>query len=236
MILLFKIGIVEDNIQDKEKLIKLINEYLKKENITYTISTFSYADNFLNSNKVFDLVFLDIILGGDLTGIDIAKKVRGRLGNDLIIVFVTSSIQFALEGYSVDASAYIMKPVIKEDFELKMPRIINKLKNKSTNSIILNTNEETLSINVRDIFYIEVYGHYLTYYVNDKKYIVRQTLSSAEDRLSKYGLFRINKYNLVNINNINKIDGDDVYIKNIILRISRSRKQKFKKVLLDRYV
>lgn len=233
---MFKIGIVEDNIQDKEKLIKLINEYLKKENITYTISTFSYADNFLNSNKVFDLVFLDIILGGDLTGIDIAKKVRGRLGNDLIIVFVTSSIQFALEGYSVDASAYIMKPVIKEDFELKMPRIINKLKNKSTNSIILNTNEETLSINVRDIFYIEVYGHYLTYYVNDKKYIVRQTLSSAEDRLSKYGLFRINKYNLVNINNINKIDGDDVYIKNIILRISRSRKQKFKKVLLDRYV
>ncbi len=117
---------------------------------------------------MYDLVFLDIFLGGSLTGMDIAKKTRERLGSDLIIVFVTSSMSYVLDGYSVDASAYIIKPLTKEDFELKMPRIINKIKTKTFNGLILNTSEETISVNINDILYIEVYGHYLIYYVGDK--------------------------------------------------------------------
>ncbi len=233
---MIKIGIVEDNELDRERLIKLINEYFPKNNIDFTMKTFTYADSFLNDNEVYDLIFLDIFLGGSLTGMDIAKKIRERLGNDLIIVFVTSSMSYVLDGYSVDASAYIIKPLTKEDFELKMPRIINKIKSKTFNGLILNTSEETISVNINDILYIEVYGHYLTYYVGDKKYIVRQTLSSAEEKLSNYGFFRINKYNLVNIKAINKIIGDDIYIKDNILKISRSRKQEFKKVLVEKYV
>lgn len=46
----------------------------------------------------------------------------------------------------------------------------------------------------------------------------------------------INKYNLVNIKAINKVVGDDIYIKDNILKISRSRKQEFKKVLVEKYV
>ncbi len=233
---MINIGIVEDSQVDQEKLSKVIATYFNKNLIDYSLKVFNTANSFLSSNDIFDLIFFDIFLGGSLTGMDIARKARERLGNNLVIVFITSSMAYAIEGYSVDASAYIIKPITEEEFNLKMPRIIDKINSKISDFIILTTTEEKVSVNINDIDYIEVYGHYLTYRVNNKKYIVRQTLSDAENKLSKFGFFRINKFNIVNMRKISKFIGDDVYIKDAVLKVARSRKQGFKKELVKNYV
>lgn len=233
---MINIGIVEDSQVDQEKLSKVIATYFNKNLIDYSLKVFNTANSFLSSNNIFDLLFFDIFLGGSLTGMDIARKARERLGNNLVIVFITSSMAYAIEGYSVDASAYIIKPITEEEFNLKMPRIIDKINSKISDFIILTTTEEKVSVNISDIDYIEVYGHYLTYCVNNKKYTVRQTLSDAENKLSKFGFFRINKFNIINIRKISKFIGDDVYIKDVILKVARSRKQEFKKELVKNYV
>ena len=233
---MINIGIVEDSQVDQEKLSKVIATYFNKNLIDYSLKVFNTANSFLSSNDIFDLLFFDIFLGGSLTGMDIARKARERLGNNLVIVFITSSMAYAIEGYSVDASAYIIKPITEEEFNLKMPRIIDKINSKVNDFIILTTTEEKVSVNISDIDYIEVYGHYLTYCVNNKKYTVRQTLSDAENKLSKFGFFRINKFNIVNMRKISKFIGDDVYIKDVILKVARSRKQEFKKELVKNYV
>ena len=233
---MINIGIVEDSQVDQEKLSKVIATYFNKNLIDYSLKVFNTANSFLSSNDIFDLLFFDIFLGGSLTGMDIARKARERLGNNLVIVFITSSMAYAIEGYSVDASAYIIKPITEEEFNLKMPRIIDKINSKISDFIILTTTEEKVSVNISDIDYIEVYGHYLTYCVNNKKYTVRQTLSDAENKLSKFGFFRINKFNMINIRKISKFIGDDVYIKDAVLKVARSRKQEFKKELVKNYV
>ena len=233
---MINIGIVEDSQVDQEKLSKVIASYFNKNSIEYSLKVFNTANSFLSSNDIFDLLFFDIFLGGSLTGMDIARKARERLGNNLVIVFITSSMAYAIEGYSVDASAYIIKPITEEEFNLKMPRIIDKINSKISDFIILTTTEEKVSVNISDIDYIEVYGHYLTYCVNNKKYTVRQTLSDAENKLSKFGFFRINKFNMINMRKISKFIGDDVYIKDVILKVARSRKQGFKKELVKNYV
>lgn len=233
---MINIGIVEDSQVDQEKLSKVIAFYFNKNSIEYSLKVFNTANSFLSSNDIFDLLFFDIFLGGSLTGMDIARKARERLGNNLVIVFITSSMAYAIEGYSVDASAYIIKPITEEEFNLKMPRIIDKINSKISDFIILTTTEEKVSVNISDIDYIEVYGHYLTYCVNNKKYTVRQTLSDAENKLSKFGFFRINKFNIINMRKISKFIGDDVYIKDVILKVARSRKQEFKKELVKNYV
>ena len=233
---MINIGIVEDSQVDQEKLSKVIATYFNKNSIEYSFKVFNTANSFLSSNDIFDLLFFDIFLGGSLTGMDIARKARERLGNNLVIVFITSSMAYAIEGYSVDASAYIIKPITEEEFNLKMPRIIDKINSKISDFIILTTIEEKVSVNISDIDYIEVYGHYLTYNVNNKKYIVRQTLSDAENKLAKFGFFRINKFNMINMRKISKFIGDDVYIKDVVLKVARSRKQEFKKELVKNYV
>lgn len=233
---MINIGIVEDSQVDQEKLSKVIATYFNKNSIEYSLKVFNTANSFLSSNDIFDLLFFDIFLGGSLTGMDIARKARERLGDNLVIVFITSSMAYAIEGYSVDASAYIIKPITEEEFNLKMPRIIDKINSKISDFIILATTEEKVSVNISDIDYIEVYGHYLTYSVNNKKYIVRQTLSDAENKFSKFGFFRINKFNIINMRKISKFIADDVYIKDVVLKVSRSRKQEFKKELVKNYV
>ena len=233
---MINIGIIEDSQVDQEKLSKVIASYFNKNSIEYSLKVFNTANSFLSSNDIFDLLFFDIFLGGSLTGMDIARKARERLGNNLVIVFITSSMAYAIEGYSVDASAYIIKPITEEEFNLKMPRIIDKINSKISDFIILTTTDEKVSVNISDIDYIEVYGHYLTYCVNNKKYTVRQTLSDAENKLSKFGFFRINKFNIINMRKISKFIGDDVYIKDVILKVARSRKQEFKKELVKNYV
>lgn len=233
---MINIGIVEDSQVDQEKLSKVIATYFNKNLIDYSLKVFNTANSFLSSNDIFDLLFFDIFLGGSLTGMDIARKARERLGYNLVIVFITSSMAYAIEGYSVDASAYIIKPITEEEFNLKMPRIIDKINSKISDFIILTTTEEKVSVNISDIDYIEVYGHYLTYCVNNKKYTVRQTLSDAENKFSKFGFFRINKFNMINMRKISKFIGDDVYIKDVILKVARSRKQGFKKELVKNYV
>lgn len=233
---MINIGFVEDSQVDQEKLSKVIASYFNKNSIEYSLKVFNTANSFLSSNDIFDLLFFDIFLGGSLTGMDIARKARERLGKNLVIVFITSSMAYAIEAYSVDASDYIIKPITEEEFNLKMPRIIDKINSKISDFIILTTTEEKVSVNISDIDYIEVYGHYLTYCVNNKKYIVRQTLSDAENKLSKFGFFRINKFNIVNMRKISKLLGDDVYIKDAVLKVARSRKQEFKKELVKNYV
>lgn len=233
---MINIGIVEDSQIDQEKLKKVIANYFNKHYIEYSLKVFNSANSFLSSNDIFDLLFFDIFLGGSLTGMDIAHKARERLGNNLVIVFITSSMAYAIEGYSVDASAYIIKPITEEEFNLKMPRIIDKINSKVNDFIILTTTEEKVSVSIGDIDYIDVYGHYLTYHVNNKTYTVRQTLSDAENKLSNFGFFRINKFYIVNMRKISKLLGDDVYIKDAVLKVARSRKQEFKKELVKNYV
>ena len=233
---MINIGIIEDSQVDQEKLSKVIATYFNKNSIEYSLKIFNTTNSFLSSNDIFDLLFFDIFLGGSLTGMDIARKARERLGDNLVIIFITSSMAYAIEGYSVDASAYIIKPITEEEFNLKMPRIIDKINSKISDFIILTTTEEKVSVNISDIDYIEVYGHYLTYYANNKKYIVRQTLSDAENKLNTFGFFRINKFNIINMRKISKLIADDVYIKDVVLKVSRSRKQEFKKELVKNYV
>lgn len=104
---MINIGIVEDSQIDQEKLTKVIANHFNKHYIEYSLKVFNSANSFLSSNDIFDLLFFDIFLGGSLTGMDIAHKARERLGNNLVIVFITSSMAYAIEGYSVDAIIWL---------------------------------------------------------------------------------------------------------------------------------
>ncbi len=230
---MIRIGIVEDDSLDQASLEKMASEFFCKHLIESEISIFSSDEEFLSSDKSFDLLFFDIMLGGEKTGMDLAKKVR-QLGNDEVtIVFVTSLMNYATEGYSVDATAYILKPLSEDEFNMKMEWVLKKLKSKKSSKIVLNVEGTLINVDVNDIAYIEVFGHYLTYHVGNKEYKVRQTLSSAESSLSDFGFFQISKYCLVNINKIDRNDGDSIYIGETSLSISRSKKAAFKKKIMS---
>lgn len=227
---MIKIGIVEDDVFDQTSLKEMTEEFFASHFIENQISVFSSVEEYLNFQGNFDLLYLDIMLGNK-TGMDLAKKIRANK-DDVTIVFVTSLMSYATEGYSVDASAYILKPLSKDEFKLKMEWVLKKLNSKLSSKIVINAEDGVVALGINKINYIEVFGHYLTYHLDNKEYKVRQTLANAEQSLANYGFFRISKYCLVNVNKIDKFEDNSLYIGSTELSISRSKKQALKKKIL----
>lgn len=70
---------------------------------------------------------MDIELGTNhLNGMEVSKKLR-EIDNDVLLIFVTNMAQFAIEGYSVDALDFVVKPILYEPFKMKMEKTFKVL-------------------------------------------------------------------------------------------------------------
>ena len=222
------IAIIEDNPNDKDILQKCISDLFSAKKISYEkIDYFSDVPSF-DLTKKYDLIFIDIILN-DQNGFELSKKIRTRYSEEeTFIVFTTTLNQYAIEGYSVGASGYILKPYTYEEFAFKMTPLISKLIERQKMVVTIYTREkEFIKISTDDILYIESKNHYLTYHTKLGNYETRKTLSQCEEELKSTGLSKISKWCLVSLKNITKIDGNSVYINTEELPISRSMKKEF---------
>ena len=151
---MIKVAIIEDNDQDAESLINEITRYSKENKIDINYQRFSNPILFLDKYEPnFDVVFFDIMMPL-MNGIEASKKLR-KLDEEIIIIFLTSLAQFAIEGYSVQALDYIIKPLNYYDFAMKFSRILPRIKKKEVESLIIKTKQGNQVININDIIYID---------------------------------------------------------------------------------
>ncbi len=224
---MIKVAIIEDNDQDAESLINEITRYSKENKIDINYQRFSNPILFLDKYEPnFDVVFFDIMMPL-MNGIEASKKLR-KLDEEIIIIFLTSLAQFAIEGYSVQALDYIIKPLNYYDFALKFSRILPRIKKKEVESLVIKTKQGNQVININDIIYIESIGHNLNYHLFNKDTLEeRNTLKNIETKLSKYSFSRCNNCYLVNLKYITLISGYKCYLNDIELAISQPRKKQF---------
>ncbi|MCD7745153.1 MAG: LytTR family DNA-binding domain-containing protein [Lachnospiraceae bacterium] len=105
-------AIVEDLKTDQENLSGLLREELAAHGETADLSIYGSGETFLTDFRrgFCSAVFLDIMLGGGMTGIDTAWKIR-ELDEYIPIIFTTTESGFALESYGVHAMDFLVKPV-----------------------------------------------------------------------------------------------------------------------------
>ena len=140
-----RIAIVEDHPAERELIATMCAEYFNGRNVGATAGrnamqtvcdVFPDAKSFIESwkNSRYDLLLLDCYLSDEnlphaTTGLDIAWLLRNQ-NDDCAIVFITSSTDFAVLGYEVQASGYLLKPVNRKTFEATMERVEEQLKAK----------------------------------------------------------------------------------------------------------
>lgn len=121
--------IVEDEEKQQSILKRFLNEYFEEKKVAYSVETYFDGENFLKDYKKgnADLIFMDIELGTNhLNGMEVSKKLR-EIDNDVLLIFVTNMAQFAIEGYSVDALDFVVKPILYEPFKMKMEKTFKVL-------------------------------------------------------------------------------------------------------------
>ena len=154
---MYKIAICDDEAVFRLELIKICNEIMTKLNIEFCISEYSSGDLLFGEFQAglrFELLLLDICMD-DTNGVDTARKIR-EFDKDASIVFITSSPDFAMEGYDVKALHYLMKPpdaamlerLIFEDYE-------RKIKN---NFLVFKSGSQILRVPINEIICLETVG------------------------------------------------------------------------------
>lgn len=236
---LLKILLCDDDPLFLESLRTNIRSILNAHKISATIQTFRYAEeipnHFLSSYEVF---FLDInFLGKEYSGIDIARKIR-QTNSDAVIVFVTNSIEFAPDGYEVQAFRYVLKEKIHLKLEQYLSQIVTKIKTMQE-TIQVSIGGEITTIPLVDILYIEANKHKLFVHVRKHKtqpvtsYCFYSSLSSVEEQLSEKGFLRIHKSYLVNMRKIRKFSCSEAILEDgTMLRVSEKNYAEQKKKYL----
>lgn len=107
-----------------------------------------------------ELLFLDIQIPGELSGMALAKKIRQH-DQTVSIVFVTNYADYVYEGYVVNALRYLKKPICREDIYDCMEIAYRHFSLLSKDKISVLCRDRRLVLPFSDIIYVEIRSHYL---------------------------------------------------------------------------
>ena len=122
-------------VEDEKDLNDLIKTYLEKEG--YSVTSYYNGDTAIkDSDKVYHLWILDIMLGDDISGYDIIKKIREN-NSDVPVIF-TSARDKDLDkiiGLELGSDDYITKPYSPKELVLRVNNIIRRVYTKERQKI-----------------------------------------------------------------------------------------------------
>lgn len=211
----------------------VLKEFNKKARIHTFADATSISEQILSGC---DIALLDIDFdGAGYNGMDIARRIRS-MRSDTVIIFVTNFIEYAPEGYEVQAFRYILKRDLLADLKTILPLA---LKQMNQETLPIQVNGEIIKVPLDDILYLEVQQHNVTVVTRkltseqkQKEYSFYATLSDLEERLEPLGFLRIHKSYLVNMKHLRKFQCREATLDNgMILRVGEKsyaeNKQKF---------
>lgn len=204
------IAIIEDDITHANYLKMLILQYVE-ENIEVDITIFQTGAAFLDNNDYilrYDIIFLDIELG-QMNGIEIARKIR-CLGYDNTIVITTNFQSNAIDGYTVNAFRYLLKPIQLRDIKDCISYVINK---NAGEYFQYTYHGVTARIFFNDIICFESMLHYTEVCMLNKNIRVKMSLKEIKSQCPIYFVQCQRSY-IININYVEKYIDNRLLLKN----------------------
>ena len=184
--------------------------------------------DYVKKSKV-DVLFLDIDLKSDLSGLEIAEIVR-KSNKNCYIIFETAHLEYGLMAYKYKTIDFICKPVTYQRLEECVLRIFEDA-SELKKSFIRIDNKNTI-IAESDVIYIKKDGMKLIFHTDSRDYEVYSSFLKIQNSLPK-NFVRCHKSFIANINNVTEIESNKniVYFKNSSCDIGPKYKNKFLEVI-----
>lgn len=205
---MYSVAVCDDERVFLEQTSKVLEEIFNEHNEEFEIDCFDSAEKLEQSAKKYSLYVLDIMIG-DTNGIEYAESLRSR-GVESDIIFITSSPDYALAGYSVHPVDYILKPVSKE--KLLEPVLLCLRERHYLPYLVVNSKEYgKIRVNISDITYCEVMRtEILIHCVDGRTMTLYGTFSSfCHDELPSDIFYRCHRSYAVNMQYAERINRYD---------------------------
>ncbi len=223
---MLKIAIVDDSAEDAQNLTDLCNRYAQEKDLEFNIKTFYDGLNFITSGNLdFDIIMLDIKMPY-MNGLQAARKIR-ESNQTVVIVFVTNMQQYAIRGYEVEATDFLIKPLSYNVFKVKFDRILSLAVRHQEQSVPIKINRSIHLIKLSDLFLVESDKHKLIYHTASGDYETWGTMKEVCDSLEGRGFALCNSSCLVNLRYVDSLDSNNVYVKDVAYPISRLKRKSF---------
>ena len=136
----------------------------------------------------FDVLFLDILMPGQ-NGIETAAEIR-QYDSNMKIVFLTSSAEFAVQSYAVEAYFYQLKPLRWESFSRVLDSALERCAQERENRIILHCKSGITSLDPQRLEFCEVIHRTLLFHLSSGRVLESAgSLDELSRRLLPYGCF-----------------------------------------------
>lgn len=198
-------------------------------NLVQTFDNAIEAIGWLRENRT-QLIFLDIQME-QLTGIQFLEAT----GSDARIILTTAYDQYAIKGFELNVTDYLLKPYSFQRFVQAVNKVMEYYSRKTEHSemseadsyIFVKTEYRLERIDIEDIIYVEGMKDYLRIICKDKKIMTLQSFSKLEESLPVKKFCRVHKSYIVALDKIKSVERGVILIADQRIPISNTYKESF---------
>ena len=214
-------AICDDEKENVEKLGSMVKSFFAGKEIALSFSVYKKGSSLLKSieeGTVYDVIFMDINLVTE-DGISIISEAR-KLGCTTPVIFVTGYENRAVDGYDVDAFAF----VVKKNMDEKLPKVLAKLYTAlyEKTTLAVETRDSVRILNTEEILFIESENRTSKVHTEKEELTDLRSITHFAGLLSADDFVEVHKSVYVNIPKIKRINADTVELEEgTVLPLSR---------------
>lgn len=201
------LAICDDDAIFRSKLKEMLARILDDSSFFYRIYEFESGEDLLkNYPKQLDVIFLDIQMK-QKNGIETAKEIR-IYDTQVDILFLTSVLDYAPEGYEVRAYRYILKSASEEQLSRHVLACLKERRLRTTPELVLREKNSVYRIDVHSILYIETKRPNLIIHTLKGNYSIRMSIADMENRLQQLdstSFYRCHNSYIVNLKQVESL-------------------------------
>ena len=214
-------------VEDEPLAVKVLSDYILQVPFLELQATFKdaiLATDWLRDHHT-DLIFLDIHLP-KLKGMAFLKT----LTHPPSVIITTAYHQYAVEGFDLNVTDYLLKPFDFERFLMAVTKVKTAQgertktteKEETKDHLFLNVQKKKVKILFSEIVYIESQQEYIKLVTTKKVYFSKVTTSEMENLLPAHLFKRIHRSYIVSVDKIDSYNSEMVEVNGISIPIGRS--------------
>jgi DNA-binding LytR/AlgR family response regulator len=219
-------------VDDEPLARRLLQNFVQKTpqlQLVAVCSSATEAESYLLDEAI-DLIFLDVQMPGT-TGLDWLRT----LEKAPLIVLATAFPEYAVEGFELQVTDYLLKPfsydrflqaVNKAAYLLDLERKNTQAESKVGRRLLVKADRKLFQVPVEEILYFQAYGDYVKIFrTRNKVLVTKDRLSNLESEIDSNLFLRIHRSYVVSVNAIQFIEGNQVSINDTLIPVSATYRE-----------